>query len=61
MNHKEYSAGKFAQSLRFRLFREHLGVMNTTKVDLKDPISDEFYKNIWIKTSQRNTEVYDEV
>jgi phospholipase D1/2 len=61
MDGAEYKAGRFAQSLRIHLFREHLGLMEDDQVDLRDPISEYFYREVWIKTATRNTQLYDEV
>ena len=59
MDGKEYKAGKFAHSLRTRLFREHLGYLEDDSMDLRDPISEDFYINVWRRTSLLNTEIYD--
>jgi len=61
MNGQEYKAGKFAHSLRTQLFREHLGLLDSLEVDIRDPVSDNFYRNIWQKTATVNTAIYDEV
>ncbi|CAG7818835.1 unnamed protein product [Allacma fusca] len=61
MDGKEYKAGKFAHSLRVNLFREHLGLLQNLEVDLRDPISDDFYVDVWLNTSITNTEIYDTV
>jgi len=61
MNGKEFQAGPFAQSLRKYLFREHLGLLEDDTVDLRDPISEDFYRNVWIKTAETNTSTYDTV
>jgi phospholipase D1/2 len=44
-------------------FKEHLGLLkhDDGKIDVTDPISDAFYKNIWLKVSQENTQIYEEV
>jgi len=62
MDGKEYQAGKFAFSLRTRLFREHLGLLDSTSnEDIKDVVSDSFYQDLWVATAKKNTEIYDEV
>ncbi|GAB6030258.1 Phospholipase [Chamberlinius hualienensis] len=56
--------GRFASSLRERIFSEHLGMMENDdgeKYDLSDPVSDEFFNNVWQKIASRNTKVYEEV
>ena len=61
MDGKDYKAGKFAYSLRMRLFCEHLGYLDDESVDLRDPVSQDFYDNVWRRTSSTNTEIYDKV
>jgi phospholipase D1/2 len=61
MDGKEYKAGKFAHSLRTKLFREHLGLLENLEVDLRDPISEDFYRNVWLRTAITNTDIYDTV
>lgn len=61
MNGADYKAGKFAQSLRMQLFREHLGLIDSPEVDIRDAVSENFYRNVWIETARLNTEIYDEV
>lgn len=64
MDGKEYQAGKFAFSLRSRLFREHLGLLDSpprSEEAIKDVVSDNFYKDLWMATARRNTEIYEEV
>lgn len=61
MNGADYKAGRFARSLRMYLFREHLGLLDDTTVDVTDPVSDDFYNNVWLKTAQRNTDIFEEV
>lgn len=42
--------------------REHLGVeMDSQSIDVSDPVSSEFYKNIWLKQASINTAVYEKV
>lgn len=31
------------------------------KIDVTDPISDAFYKDVWLKISKENTEIFDQV
>ncbi|GFN77900.1 phospholipase d1 [Plakobranchus ocellatus] len=59
---KQYQAGKFASSLRWTIFREHLGILNDPDfVDLTDVHLDSFYKEVWIKQAAINTTCYDKV
>ncbi|XP_025018456.1 phospholipase D2 isoform X2 [Tetranychus urticae] len=67
MNGEPYQCGKFIGSLRRYLFREHLGSLQTksgsksSRIDVRDPISDAFYFDTWLKIAQSNTKIYDEV
>lgn len=64
MNGQSYPCGIFAGSLRRRLFREHLGLLNKNNknfFDISDPISSKFWKDVWQKTSRNNTELFDEI
>ncbi|CAG5133220.1 unnamed protein product, partial [Candidula unifasciata] len=62
VNGKQYQAGKFASSLRWTIFREHLGIHTDPDfVDLTDISSDSFYKEVWIKRAAVNTTCYDKV
>jgi len=65
MNKHQYMAGRFALSLRKRLFREHLGVetdeSGVDSVDISDPIADSFYKGTWMHRAAVNTNIYDKV
>lgn len=65
MNGKIFPCGNFAGSLRKRLFREHLGLIEDQRLnrqtDITDPTIESFYRNVWISTSQKNTEIYEKV
>ena len=62
MSGKEHMAGRFASSLRRTLFREHLGIKEMDfNIDLSDPTSDEFYKNVWLHRASINTTIYHKV
>lgn len=59
---KDHMAGSFAASLRRTLFREHLGIgEQDTEIDLRDPVCDEFYKNVWFHRATVNTTIYHKV
>ncbi|XP_064594574.1 phospholipase D1-like [Liolophura sinensis] len=59
---KSHQAGYFASSLRRTLFREHLGIeRGDMQADVSDPVSDEFFKEIWIKQASVNTFVFEKV
>ncbi|XP_070538246.1 phospholipase D1-like isoform X2 [Ptychodera flava] len=63
MNGKDYKAGLYASGLRKHLFKEHLGLMTNPdlNIDITDPVSDTFFKEVWQQTAQHNTEIYDKV
>lgn len=62
MNDIPFPRGKFASSLRKRLFREHLGLLGTKEeINIDDAIIRSFYKEVWCARSKRNTEIYEEV
>ncbi|XP_015910970.2 phospholipase D1 isoform X1 [Parasteatoda tepidariorum] len=63
MDGKPYQAGHFACSLRRTLFREHLGLLDKSckTIDIRDPVSETFYKEVWIKTAALNTSIYEKV
>lgn len=65
MNGYPFQSGLFAGSLRKYLFREHLGLIegdaHRIPIDVTDPTIDSFWIGQWQRTSQRNTEIYDEV
>ncbi|KAK3568233.1 hypothetical protein QTP86_002014 [Hemibagrus guttatus] len=59
MDGESYQAGRFALSLRMECFRLVLGLLGDYSVDISDPISDRFYKEIWMVTAGKNASVYD--
>ncbi|XP_076857811.1 phospholipase D1 isoform X2 [Brachyhypopomus gauderio] len=73
MDGESYQAGSFAISLRVQCFRFRagltlnvcgrlvLGLLGDYGVDVSDPVSDRFYKDIWMVTAARNASVYDKV
>lgn len=64
MDGQIFPSGVFAGNLRKHLFREHLGLLKfrlRDPIDITDPIIDSFYKEIWLKTSQNNTKMFDEI
>ncbi|XP_073292448.1 phospholipase D zeta 1-like [Primulina huaijiensis] len=61
MNGKPWKAGKFAFSLRLSLWAEHLG-LNIEEVDqIKDPIADTTFKDLWFEIAKSNTKIYQDV
>ncbi|XP_062988054.1 phospholipase D1 [Elgaria multicarinata webbii] len=60
MDGEPYKAGKFAQSLRLQCFRVVLG-SSADPNDIQDPVSDKFFKEVWISTAARNATIFDKV
>jgi phospholipase D1/2 len=62
MNGAPYQCGRYAGSLRKYLFREHLGQLQTNvPLDVSDPVSSQFYRDVWQHTATHNTKIYEEV
>lgn len=65
MNGEMFPSGKFAGSLRKRIFKEHLGLIGRENelidFDVTDPISEQFYRGMWYGTASLNTGFYDKV
>ncbi|XP_061024323.1 phospholipase D1 isoform X4 [Dama dama] len=61
MDGKEYQAGRFAQGLRLQCFRVVLGYLSGPSEDIQDPVSDKFFKEVWVSTAARNATIYDKV
>lgn len=66
MDGQPYQAGRFAYSLRRRLFREHLGLLTSdsekaAEMDVRDPVADSFYKGTWLRVASLNTKIYEQV
>lgn len=45
----------------FLYLRLVLGLLGDNSVDISDPISDRFYKEIWMVNAAKNASVYDKV
>ena len=58
MNDQPYNAGRFARHLRLRLFREHLGIDEDEEHLIQDPLSERFFRNVWIERASQNTLFY---
>ncbi|XP_059486172.1 phospholipase D2 isoform X2 [Neocloeon triangulifer] len=63
MDGRPYQAGRYAGTMRRRIFREHLGLLETAEGDslVRDPVSDEFYHGRWRKTASINTDTFEKV
>ncbi|KAG7231353.1 hypothetical protein INR49_012193 [Caranx melampygus] len=61
MDGEEYQAGKYALQLRLECFKMILGANTDPSIDVSDPISDQFYKEVWMATSARNATIYQKV
>uniref|UniRef100_A0AAY5LCX5 Phospholipase n=1 Tax=Esox lucius TaxID=8010 RepID=A0AAY5LCX5_ESOLU len=61
MDGQEYQAGCFARTLRLECFRTILGAHTDLTIDVSDPVSDRFYKEVWMTTAARNATIYEKV
>ncbi|XP_028995770.1 phospholipase D1a isoform X2 [Betta splendens] len=61
MDGQEYEAGPYALQLRLECFRTILGGHSDSSIDVSDPISDRFYKEVWMTTAGRNATIYEKV
>uniref|UniRef100_A0A6Q2XXK9 Phospholipase n=1 Tax=Esox lucius TaxID=8010 RepID=A0A6Q2XXK9_ESOLU len=61
MDGQKYQAGRYALTLRLECFRTILGAHNDLTIDVSDPVSDHFYKDIWMTTCARNATIYQKV
>ncbi|XP_056281661.1 phospholipase D1a isoform X2 [Pseudoliparis swirei] len=61
MDGQAYEAGTYALQLRLECFRTILGGHNDTSIDMADPVSDRFYKEVWMTTAGRNATIYEKV
>ncbi|CAN4111032.1 unnamed protein product [Withania somnifera] len=61
MDGKPWKAGKFANSLRVALWAEHLGLRAEEICQIKDPVTDSTYKDIWMATAESNAMIYQDV
>ncbi|XP_053566112.1 phospholipase D1 [Bombina bombina] len=61
MDGEVYQAGKYALSLRMHCFRMILGCLNDPNINIQDPVSDKFFKEVWVATSARNTTIFEKV
>ncbi|XP_075905242.1 phospholipase D1 [Nelusetta ayraudi] len=61
MDGQPYQAGRYALKLRLECFRAILGANTDPSVDVSDPVSDHFYKEVWLSTAARNATIYQKV
>ncbi|MBN3298531.1 PLD1 Phospholipase, partial [Amia calva] len=61
MDGQPYEAGKFGLQLRLECFKLILGGFSDPTIDVTDPISERFYKDVWMATSARNATIYEKV
>ncbi|XP_067107933.1 phospholipase D1 [Osmerus mordax] len=61
MDGQEYQAGRYALQLRLECFKLILGANSDSSIDVSDPISDHFYKEVWMTTCGRNATIYQKV
>ncbi|XP_031439630.1 phospholipase D1 isoform X2 [Clupea harengus] len=61
MDGEEYQAGPFGLNLRLECFRMILGANTDSSINVTDPISEQFYKEVWMSTAARNATIYQRV
>lgn len=61
MGGKTWRAGKFASSLRLTLWSEHLGLRAGEVNQIRDPVIESTYKDVWMATAKTNTMIYQDV
>ncbi|CAL1596388.1 unnamed protein product [Knipowitschia caucasica] len=61
MDGAPYEAGQYALALRLHCFSMILGAGADPSIDVSDPISDTFYKEVWMATCARNASIYQKV
>ncbi|KAK2859867.1 hypothetical protein Q5P01_004487 [Channa striata] len=61
MDEQPYQAGRFALELRLECFKIILGAYTDASINVSDPISDQFYKEVWMATCARNATIYQKV
>ena len=56
----EFLPGRMNGSLRRFLMKEHLGRLGDVDGDqsVMDPVSDAFYKDVWLRTAATNAKVF---
>jgi len=60
---KDFPVGKVISKLRQSIFKEFLGILkdNPGNIDVTDPASETFLKEVWLKTAALNTAHYEKV
>lgn len=61
INGEPWKAGKFSHSLRCSLWSEHLGLHPGEIHQIKDPVADATYRDLWSATAKANSKIYDDV
>ncbi|XP_013885644.1 phospholipase D1 [Austrofundulus limnaeus] len=61
MDGQPYQAGKYALRLRLECFKMILGAYADPSINIYDPISEYFYKEVWMVTCARNASIYQKV
>ncbi|XP_052185855.1 phospholipase D zeta 1-like isoform X2 [Diospyros lotus] len=57
MNGNPWMAGNFASSLRLSLWSEHLGLRAGEINQIRDPIADSTYKDLWLDTAKMQSSI----
>uniref|UniRef100_T1J7Z2 Phospholipase n=1 Tax=Strigamia maritima TaxID=126957 RepID=T1J7Z2_STRMM len=60
---QDVAVGKAVSQLRQQIFKEFLGVTpdSSRDIDVSDPISETFFKNVWLKIASLNTAIFEKV
>lgn len=62
MNGRPYKVSSFIQSLRIGIWQDFIGVSHSEAQDrFEDPVCDEVYRDIFVATAQKNTQLYLEI
>ncbi|XP_053268756.1 phospholipase D1 [Pleuronectes platessa] len=61
MDGQPYQAGRYGLQLRLECFRMILGAFTDASIDVSDPVSDHFYKEVWMSTCAINATIYQKV
>ncbi|KAM9311156.1 phospholipase D2 [Gastrophryne carolinensis] len=61
MDEKPYKAGKYALGLRMDCFNTILGALKPPCLDVSDPVSDQFFNEVWNQIALNNAALYDQV
>ncbi|MBN3273712.1 PLD1 Phospholipase, partial [Polyodon spathula] len=61
MDGEDYQAGELGLQLRLECFKLILGGFTDPTINVTDPISERFFKEVWVTTAARNATIYEKV